>query len=217
MKNILIATPSYDGKLDVWYTNALVETVLLGLSNEVIFKPIFLSYDALVQRARNDLMKIAIDSEFDGILWIDADMEWNPEWAVAITNSGKDVVGLPVVKKSLEDSYNVKAEISDLVTDEDGLMKVKSIGTGFLYMSKAAITYLWENSEEYTELTKTGRMVFEIRIDEGKFISEDVTVCNKLRKGGFDIFIDPLKTCNHVGNLKYIGDFASFVKRVRPL
>jgi len=217
MKNILIATPSYDGKLDVWYTNALLETVLLGLSNEVAFKPIFLSYDALVQRARNDLMKIAIDSEFDGILWIDADMEWHPGWAVAVANSDKDVVGIPVVKKSLEEAYNVKAEISDLVVNEEGLMKVKSIGTGFLYMSKAAITYLWENSEEYTEPNKTSKMVFEVKIKDGEFVSEDVTVCDKLREGGFDIFIDPSKTCNHIGSLKYLGDFASYVKKVRPL
>jgi hypothetical protein len=217
MKNVLIATPSYDGKLDVWYTNALLETVLLGLSNEVTFKPIFLSYDALVQRARNDLMKIAIESEVDGVLWIDADMEWNPGWAVAVANSGKDVVGLPVIKRGIEEGYNVKAELSDLVVDEEGLMKVKGVGTGFLYMSKTAITYLWETSEEYAEPNKTSRMVFEVRVDNGELISEDVTVCNKLREGGFNILIDPSKTCNHVGSLKFVGDFASFVKRVRPL
>jgi hypothetical protein len=96
-------------------------------------------------------------------------------------------------------------------------MKVKSVGTGFLYMSKTAATYLWENSVEYTEPNKTSRMVFEVKVEGGELISEDVTVCNKLREGGFDIIIDPLKTCNHIGNLKYTGDFASFIKKIRPL
>lgn len=217
MKNILIATPSYDGKLDVWYTNSLLETVLLGFSKEIAFKPIFLSYDALVQRARNDLIKIAIDSGFDGILWIDADMEWHPEWAISLVNSEKDVVGMPVIKKSLQETYNVKAEISDLVLNDEGFMEVKSIGTGFLYMSKKALDYLWENSLEYKESDKTNKMVFEVKIEDGEFVSEDVAVCNKLKQGGFSIFIDPSKTCNHIGNLKYVGDFASFVEKIKPL
>ena len=162
MKKVLIATPSYDGKLDVWYTNSLLQTALLGVANEVSFKPIFLSYDALVQRARNDLMKIAVEGEFDGVLWIDSDIEWHPAWAVALANSEKDVVGLPVIKRGLGESYNVKANPEDLVLNEEGLISVLSVGTGFLYMSKAAITYLWDNAPEYTEQDKstgkTGRL-----------------------------------------------------------
>lgn len=217
MKRVLIATPSYDGKLDVWYTNSLLESVLLGFSNEIAFKPIFLSYDALIQRSRNDLFKIGIEGDFDGILWIDADMEWNPGWAVAVVESGKDVIGLPVVKKNIQESYNVKAKPEDLVLNEEGLMSVQSIGTGFLYMSKAAITYLWKNATEYAELSITNRMVFEVKVENGELISEDVTVCKKLKDGGFEILIDPTKTCNHIGTMKYVGDFASFVKKVRPL
>jgi hypothetical protein len=217
MKNILIATPSYDGKLDVWYTNALLETVLLGFQNETVFKPIFLSYDALIQRSRNDLFKIAVENNFDGILWIDSDIEWEPKWAVEIVNRDKDIIGLPVIKKSLQETYNVKCNPEDLVTNEDGLISVLSVGTGFLYMGKKAIDYLWENSEEYSELEKTGRMVFSVNIKDGQLVSEDVSVCNKLKDGGFDIFIDPSKTCNHVGNLKYFGNFAEFINKVKSI
>lgn len=215
MKNILIATPSYDGRLDVWYTNSLLETVLLGFQNEIVFKPIFLSYDALIQRSRNDLLKIAVENNFDGILWVDSDIEWSPIWAVEIVNRDKDIIGLPVIKKSLNEAYNVKCNPEDLVINEDGLISVLSVGTGFLYMNKKAIDYLWENAEEYTEPDKTGRMVFSVNIKDGQLISEDVSVCNKLKDGGFDIFIDPSKTCNHIGNLKYSGNFADFVNRVK--
>ena len=98
MRKILIATPSYDGKLDVWYTNALINTVMLGLQDEIMFQPVFLSYDALIQRSRNDLIGIAVDGDFDGMLWVDSDIEWNPEWALDLVNSSKDVIGLPVIK-----------------------------------------------------------------------------------------------------------------------
>lgn len=217
MKNILIATPSYDGRLDVWYTNALLETVLFGFQNEMVFKPIFLSYDALIQRSRNDLIKIAVENNFDGILWIDSDIEWHPEWPVEIIKRDKDIVGLPVIKKSLQETYNVKCNPEDLNINEEGLISVQSIGTGFLYMSKKAIDFLWENSEEYSETDKTGRMVFNVSIKDGELISEDVSVCNKLKDGGFEVFIDPSKTCNHIGNLKYSGNFAEFINKLKSI
>ena len=216
MKKILIATPSYDGKVDVWYASALHQTTILGLQNDVLFHPVFMSYDALVQRARNDLMAIAVENDFDGVLWIDADMEWAPAWALELVNAGKDVLGLPVIKKSItSESYNVKCNIEDLVINEDGLIKVQSIGTGFLYMSRDAVRYLWDNSEEYTHNGETRRWIFEVKLQDNDIISEDVLVCQTLREGGFDVFIDPSKTCNHVGSLKFVGDFASFIDKVK--
>lgn len=215
MKRILIATPSYDGKVDVWYASALHRTALLGIENGIYFYPIFMSYDALIQRSRNDLIALAVENDFDGMLWIDADMEWAPQWAIDVVSSGKSVLGLPCIKKSLfEESYNVKCKTENLITDEEGYIKVESIGTGFLYLDKDAYTYLWESSEPYTHNGLTRRWVFSVGLENGDIISEDVTMCKKLREGGFDVFIDPKKTCNHVGNLKYCGNFEEFIKKV---
>lgn len=215
MRKILIATPSYDGKLDVWYTNALINTVMLGLQDEIMFQPVFLSYDALIQRSRNDLIGIAVDGDFDGMLWVDSDIEWNPEWALDLVNSSKDVIGLPVIKKSIESElYNVKCKLKDLVINEDGLIKVESIGTGFLYLSKNAIKYLWDNSDPYIHNGVDRKWVFEVKIQDNDIISEDVLLCQKLRGGGFEVFINPNKTCNHIGPLKYVGDFKTFIDKI---
>lgn len=215
MKKVLVATPSYDGTVDVWYASALHQTTILGLENEVYFHPVFMSYDALIQRARNDLVALAVEQEFDGILWIDADMEWAPVWAVAVALSNKDVIGLPVIKKSLnEESYNVKCSLDKLVLNDEGLISVDSIGTGFLYMSREAFMYLWDNSEKYVHNGQEKRWIFDVRIQDGDIISEDVLMCQKLREGGFEILIDPSKTCNHVGTLKFTGNFGSFMQRI---
>lgn len=213
MKKVLIATPSYDGKVDVWYTSALHQTTLLGIQNEVYFHPVFMSYDALIQRSRNDLVALAVEQDFDGLLWIDADIEWAPQWALDVATSDKDVLGIPCIKKSLfEESYNVKAKPEQL---GEGIFSVESVGTGFLYLSKKAFTHLWDTSEPYTHNGKDKRWVFEVKIQDGDIISEDVLMCQKLREGGFEVFIDSDKTCNHVGTLKYSGNFAEFIKKLK--
>lgn len=175
-----------------------------------------MSYDALIQRSRNDLVALAVEQGFDGILWIDADIEWAPQWAIEVVNSGKDALGLPCIKKSItEESYNVKCKPKDLIVNDEGLIKVESIGTGFLYLSKEAFTYLWDNSQPYVHNGKDKRWIFEVKIQDNDIISEDVLLCQKLRDGGFEIFIDPKKTCNHMGQLKYGGDFAAFIEKIK--
>jgi glycosyltransferase involved in cell wall biosynthesis len=215
MQKILIATPSYDGKVDVHYTNALLQTVLLGYQNEIEFMPLFMAYDSLVQRARNDLLAIAVESNVDGILWIDADMQWHPQWAVDLVKSGKDAVGLPVIKKSIEESYNVKCKPENLIVDADGYMKVDSIGTGFLYLSNKAFKHLWSKGKKYFSNNQERRWVFEVTIKNEDLYSEDTLMCEKLIKGGFDVYIDPAKTCSHIGTLKFTGNFLEFMIKVK--
>lgn len=215
MRKVLIATPSYDGRIDVWYANSLTNSIVLGLQNDVLFQPIYMSYDALIQRSRNDLLAIAIENEFDDIIWIDSDIEWNPEWLLELLNYEEDVVGGTYPKKSIAEQYTVKCNPENLVKNDKGLIEVESLGTGFLRMSKKAITYLWDNAEPYVHNGKDRRWVFEVKIQDGDIISEDVLVCQKLREGGFTINLNPDMTCNHVGPLKFTGNFAEFAEKVK--
>lgn len=54
---VLIGTPSYDGKLDIYYVDSLLNTLAQSEQHGVEVYPLFMCYDSLVQRARNDLFK----------------------------------------------------------------------------------------------------------------------------------------------------------------
>jgi glycosyltransferase involved in cell wall biosynthesis len=216
VKKVLVATPTYDGKLDAWYVDSLVNTIIEGSQKEIIFKPVFLSYDALVQRARNDLIAAAVEFDFDDILWIDADMQWDPEWAIRLVEREEDVVGGTVIKKSItEESYNVRITKENLDLKENGLIEVESVGTGFLKMSKKAYKYLWDNSPSYISYEKERRLVFNVALENEQLVSEDYYVCKKLKEGGFKVYIDPTITCPHIGSLKYVGNFEDYLKRIK--
>lgn len=214
MRKVLIATPSYDGKVSVYYANALADTIRLGLSEDIYFQAVYMSFDALIQRARNDLVALAVEADFDDVLWIDSDMEWNPEWAVRFVKSELDILGAPCIKKSIEEQYNVKCLPENLVPDENGIIKAEAIGTGFLKMSKKAIQALWEAGELYTSNGQERRWIFDVEIQDGDLVSEDILVCKKLVASGFDINVDSTITCAHVGSFNYVGDFSNFVERI---
>ena len=209
---VLIATPSYDGRLDVWYTTSLVNSVRIAQENGIFLHPVFMSYDALVQRARNDLFRLAIEGEYDAVVWVDGDLEWHPMWIMELLASDKDVVGGTYRKKTDDaELYTVKTQNLEA---EDGLVKVESLGLGFVKMSKKAVQDLWDASEVYQNEGRECRMVCDIKIVDGQLCSEDVVVFQKLTDLGYDIWLDPRMTCVHIGTKKFYGNFEDFAKRL---
>ena len=210
MLKVLIATPAYDGRLDVWYTTSLVNSVRIAQDNGIFLHPVFMSYDSLVQRARNDLFRLAL--EYDAVIWIDSDLEWNPMWIMELLGSDKDVIG-GTYRKKTDDAERYTVKTKDL-TATDGLIKVDGLGMGFVKMSKKAVQALWDASEPYQNEGREGRMICDIQIVDGQLVSEDNVVTRKLADLGFDIWLDPRMTCCHIGTKKFYGNFEDFAKRL---
>ena len=74
-RKVMIGSPSYDGRIDVWYANSLVNTVKLSFEKDVEITPMWVSFDALIQRARNDTIQLAIEMDVDDLIFIDTDIE----------------------------------------------------------------------------------------------------------------------------------------------
>jgi hypothetical protein len=215
MKKVLIGTPAYDGRLDAWYVNSLINTIRESEKHNVSIHPIFLSYDSLVQRARNDLFRIAVENDYDSLFFLDSDIEWEPEWFFKFLERPEPIIGAALVKKSDNESYTVKLIDKNLKYSEDKiLIEADGVGTGFLKVDRFALEKLWEESDPYVHDGVNQRMVFNILInDEGDLVSEDFIMCYKWRKLGYKIWLDPSVTCNHIGVKKYKGNINEFLNK----
>ena len=209
-RKVLIATPAHDGRLDVWYTTSLVNTIRVAQANDIFVHPVFMSYDALVQRARNDLIRLAVEGEYDDLIFIDSDMEWNPMWIMSLLERQEDVVGGTTRKKTDDaEVYVVKA--SDLTVHDSGLIKAEALGTGFVRLSRKAFLALWDSSPAYQNEGRECRMVCDVQIVDGQLYSEDTILFRKLADLGFDVWLDPRMTCNHLGTKKFCGSFEAYL------
>ena len=212
-KKVIIGTPSHDGKIDVWYANSLVNTIRMSYEKDTVIVPIYMAYDSLVQRARNDIVKLAIEEDFDDLIFIDADQEWDPSWVFKLLDYDKDVVAGTVVKKSDQPAFNVKA-LTEGIKLDNGLIEVECVGTGFMRISKNALKQVWDASEEYKNEGRNCRMVFDIKVMDGKLVSEDIVFCRKWHDLGGKVYLDPTMTCNHIGVKKYSGNFMEYIKAI---
>jgi hypothetical protein len=213
MKKVMIATPCNDGKVCLEYALSLCDTIKFCGANGIEICPVFLGNESILQIARNDLIKIAFDAGVD-MIWIDADMQWNPSWILELISHEEDIIAGTARKKTdLEETYAVK--ISDFTLHDNGLMKCEGIGTAFLKMSNRAVDSIYLSSEVFTHHGKECRNVFECGVIDGDFYSEDILLCKKLKRLGFDIWLDPKMTCGHIGNKNYIGDLKQFIERIK--
>lgn len=218
-RRVLIGTPCYDGKVDVWYANSMLDTVKMGLQLNIEVFPIYLSYDALIQRARNDLVALALQLDCDDLVFIDSDIEWHAEDFYKLLSYPVDVVGGTYPKKGDAEMYVAKVLDSTRRPDQNGLIEAEGLGTGFLRLSRKALNYLWESSVPYEEKDsgKIRRWIFDVIVHEGELYSEDIYVCERLREGGIKIYLDPKITCNHVGMKKYTGNFETWYNKLQEI
>jgi len=218
VRRVLVGTPCYDGRIEVWYANSLIQTIRMGITLGVEILPIWLSYDALIQRARNDLMGIMVETGCDDIIFIDSDIEWAPEDFFKLLSHPVDVVGGTYPKKGDLEQYVAKILDPQKPFDTNtGLLHVDGLGTGFLRMSKRAVQYLWDTCTPYEEKDqgKVRRWIFDVEIQNGEIVSEDILVCQKLNNAGIKVWLDTSITCGHIGTKRFLGNFANWFQQVR--
>lgn len=214
IRRVLIGTPTYDGKLDAIYVTSLTKTIRAtpaGISISTYFVP----REALVQLARNEIIGQVIEGGFDDLIFIDADMGWDPSWIFSLLAREEQVVGGTARRKADKEAYPfLLKDPNNAAPNEKGLVAVDALGAGFLRIGRKALSALWERSTPYSREGKESRAVCEVGFIDGAFYSEDGVLCRKLAKLGYQTWLDPTMTCVHIGVKEYVGDVGRFLKSV---
>ena len=215
-KRVVILTPCYDGKITCQYANSLKETILLGLNLGVNVIPVYIAFDALVQKARNDLFAFAYKNNVDDLFFIDADVEWDEKWFFKLLNYKAHIVGGTYRKKTdVEEKYVVNIfNINTIKIEDNGLIEVEGLGLGFCRIDNYAIKKVWEHSEKYTENNEEKRMIFNVELKDGCLISEDISFFKHWIALDEKVYLDPSITCGHSGQKTFYGNFNEYFKKI---
>lgn len=98
---LFIATPMYGGQCSGMYVKSILDlqTTLYSMGVENRFS--FLFNESLITRARNYLVDEFLRSGYTHLLFLDSDIEFNPEDVLALMAIDKDIIGAPYPKKSV--------------------------------------------------------------------------------------------------------------------
>ena len=211
IRRIMIGTPVYDGRLELEFMMSFFQTMELCVLNEIQLTLKTIVGCSLIQKARDELFRMAYEAEVDDLIFIDSDQGWTQQDFGNLISPTVDVIGGAVISKNDLVHYNVKT-FDKKFDFYHGLLDVRAVGTGFFRISKRAIKIMWENSQEYKDGEKVYRHVFETKVVDGNLLGEDVCFCTKWRSLGEKVYVHPDISVAHIGKKRWDGDFKKYVE-----
>jgi hypothetical protein len=94
-KKLFIATPMYGGKNDGLYMKSALDLQAFLLHHGIENRFSFLFNESLIPRARNYLVDEFLRSGYTHLLFIDSDIEFDPNDILALLILDKDIIGAP--------------------------------------------------------------------------------------------------------------------------
>lgn len=217
-KRVAIATPCYGNSVVGNYLMSMVAAIPDMLKCGVDYDVMTVPNESIVSRARNTLTKMFINrKDCTHLMFIDADMGWKSDAILRLLASGKDFIGAAGPRKELPLTYCANFDIDNYKTcEKTGLLTVNEIGTGFLMLSRECIEKIMASEPDnfYADST-TGEKthnLFENKIIDGKFWSEDYVFSKKWKNIGGEVWVDPMIELEHVGTHTYKGAFIQALK-----
>jgi hypothetical protein len=181
--------------------------------------------ESLISRARNTLVaKFLNSTQSTHLMFIDADIGWEPWHLLALINHDVDVVGGLYPMKTMPVKWCVNGIPGAKEDDPSGLIEVTKTGTGFMLIKRE----VFEKSNQHpavksfandiglpVELNQYMKTYFDTTVRENRYYSEDWTFCENWRDLGGRVFVDRRVLLRHTGT--YVFDYASQPKLYEDL
>lgn len=216
-RKLFVALPAYDFKVSLKLAVSLAR-----LAQQLPQHGIELSIGSIcgcsvVSRARNLLVRDFLDSDCTDLMFIDADINFEPDSVLRLMAWANDpkkgiVGGVPRTRKT------DKVYIAQLDQDEEGvtmnrmgLVRAKRIATAFMLVRREVFERLvnenpqWNYYDHNTD--KLLNAVFDFLVTEEGYMGEDYLFCDRARAIGYEVWVDPTIKLGHMGVQEYEGDF----------
>lgn len=166
--------------------------------------------DSLIGRARNLCAVNFLKSDYDRLMFIDADIEYEPEDVAKVWALDADIsVGVYRMKKpGSKFAAWVDGALVDDLTKYKKPISVDYAGTGFMMIKRHVFEKMQSVFPQWKyEEGQVGESwaFFQDPIEDGIHLSEDYFFCKRARELGFKIMMDPSVKLKHWGSFCY-GD-----------
>ncbi len=118
MAKLYIATPMYGGQCFGYFAQSLMQLQHMCVGNRVEMAASFLFNESLIQRARNALVHGFLKTDFTLLMFIDADIHFNPADVLPMLLSDKPIICGIYPKKEINWSQIHAAALSGVPAEE---------------------------------------------------------------------------------------------------
>ena len=208
-----LCMPCYGGQLTEQCFMSYIKWANLCRQLNIDWTVETMTNESLISRARNTLTaKFLHTKESTHLMFIDADIGWEPWHLLVLLNRQVDVIGGLYPMKSLPVKWCVNG-IPGLVEDPNSNhIEVTKTGTGFLLIKRDVFEKLDAHPATRpfnndiglpAELNPYMKTYFDTAVRENRYYSEDWTFCENWRDLGGQVFVDKRILLRHVGTYTF--------------
>jgi hypothetical protein len=217
---IFIATPCLDGNVNAHYTAALVRTMSTlqqrgWRSPQIDFE----IGNSLIADARNKLLARFLASDASDLVFIDSDLSWQADDLLRLVSYDTPfVAGVYQRKSRTKIDFTVKFGPT-IGMDANRLMVVERVGTGFMRLRRDCVTRMVAAHPALRLKNPNAAgdpnfyALFDTDIVDGQFVGEDFTFCDRWRKIGGQVLIDPAINLAHHGAAAYDEPLLKYLQK----
>jgi hypothetical protein len=173
--------------------------------------------ESLISRARNTLVaKFLANPDSTHLMFVDADIGWEPWHLLVLLNAQKDVIGGLYPMKTMPVKWVVNGFDGAEVSEDGNLQEVSKTGTGFMLVKRDVFEKLNQHPAVRPfnndiglpkELDKHLKTYYDTAVRENRYYSEDWTFCENWRDLGGKVWVDKRVLLRHTGT--YVFDYAA--------
>ena len=220
-----ICMPCYGGQLTESTFMSFIKWANVARQLGIDWTVETMTNESLISRARNTLTaKFLHTKESTHLMFIDADIGWEPWHLLVMLNAQKDVIGGLYPMKSLPIKWCVNGIPDADQNDPSGLIEVTKTGTGFLLIKRDVFDKLNAHPAVKSFTNDIGldpvlniymKTYFDTAVRENRYYSEDWTFCENWRDIGGQVWVDKRVLLKHTGT--YVFDYQTQDKLYQDL
>lgn len=220
VKALMFGLPIY-GQVTMGFHAAMVATTVRLIREGITFGNLYAGNDSLVQRARNNIVAEFMATDASHLMFIDSDIEWEPDAILRLLAAGKDLVVGAYPRKTDTPSMVFLPRVDEQGRCEKdeatGLVRIAAGATGFMMIRRRVIEvmmasypqlrYRAYDSDGISEAARAYTFsLFDTITTAEAFYSEDYAFCFRFEAIGGSCWVDPAIRLTHHGAKAYKVD-----------
>ena len=227
---LFVATPMYGGMCTGMYTSGIMQLVGVCGQNNIQMYYSFMMNESLITRARNSMAHDFMKSEATHLMFIDADISFNPADIPLMVKADKDIIcgiypkkeinwveieaavkrGVPPAELSKHTGAFVVNLPNDTQTKTGNIndpMEIANGGTGFMLIKRGVFEHLADKVPSYTnDMYHAVDVVREVKVIREYFATSIDEESNRLLSEDYHF----CKIAREAGFKVYAAPWASF-------